>query len=265
MKKIISILLLFCVTNMAGYAVNFDTSVDEKIRQSYDVEVNEDLPALPSFAPTTKETTTITQSQNPIYNPTGKTYTLKSGTKIKLVSTKQITDWTPKGSIVSFSCLNGFTAKDGTIIPAGTIFKGRVTDSHPPQLTGNGGLIELCIDEIYFNGVKSPIETKISLANSKKIFLSNIKGERKYWKNIAATSKFGKKVFSACHTCASVLAPIPVINILSVIPLTGGAVVYAANLAVSPIISIFTKGGNIALPAGTEFEIKLTENSQIRG
>ena len=55
MKKIISILLLFCFTNMAGYAVNFDTSVDEKIRQNYDVEANDDLPALPSFVPTSKE------------------------------------------------------------------------------------------------------------------------------------------------------------------------------------------------------------------
>ena len=75
----------------------------------------------------------------------------------------------------------------------------------------------------------------------------------------------GRKVFRATQTCASVMAPLPVINVLSIIPLTGGAVVYTLNLVTAPVIAIFTKGGNIALPAGTEFQIKLTENSQIRG
>ena len=265
MKKIIIILLLLCFTNMAGYAVNFDASIDEKIRQSYDVETNDELPALPSYVPTAKEVITSTTIETPKYNPTGRTHILKSGTKIKLTSNKQITDWTAKGSIVSFTSKTGFTAKDGTIIPAGTIFKGRVTDSHPPQITGNGGLIELCIDEIYFNGIKSPIETKISLANSKKIFLSNIKGERKYWKNFSKAMKPGTKFFSATRNCAAAMAVIPVVNILAVVPFVGGATVYAVNAVVAPVIAIFTKGGNIALPAGTEFQIKLTQNCEIRG
>lgn len=269
MKKIITILLLLCFTNMASYAVNFDASIDEKIRQNYDVEANEKLPALPSFVPTAKEASTqtyqVNTTQTTKYNPTGKTYTLKSGTKIKLVSNRQITDWTAKGSIVSFTSTTGFTAKDGTIIPAGTIFKGKITDSHPPQITGNGGLIELCIDEIYFNGIKSPIETKISLANSKKIFLSNIKGERKYWKNFSKAMKPGTRFFSATRNCAAAMAVIPVVNILSIVPFVGGATVYAVNAVVAPVIAIFTKGGNIALPSGTEFQIKLTKDSEIRG
>lgn len=264
MKKIIGILLLFFLTNAVTHAVEFDTSVDETIRKNYNVEYNE-LPALPKVVPTAEEKTTSSTITEPKYNPTGKTYAIKSGTKVNIISNKSITDYTAKGSIVSFGAKNGFTAKDGTIIPAGTIFKGKVTDSHPPGLTGNGGLIELCIDEIYFNGVKSPIKTKISIANSKKVFLGNIKGQRCYWKNYSKAMNPGRKVFHAAQNCASAMAAIPVLNLVSFIPLAGGAAVYGVNFITAPVAAIFTKGGNIALPAGTEFQIKITEDTEIRG
>ncbi len=262
MRKIFSIFLLLCLFSSSAYAVEFDTSVDDTIRKTYKVEYDETLPALPSVVPTASQTIDVVQ---PKYNPTGKKYVLKRGTKINLISNTTITGWTPKGTIVSFSAKNGFNAKDGTIIPAGTIFKGKVTDSHPPQLTGNGGLIELSIDEIYFNGVKSFIGSKLALADDKKIFLGNIKGERTYWKNYSKAMTVGKKTFSATQTCASAMSVIPVVNLFAFVPIVAGASVYAGNLVVAPFISIFKKGKDIALPAGTEFQIKLTENSEIFG
>ena len=261
MKKLITLLLLFNFTFMQVYAVEFDTSIDTEIRKNYNVQAQESvLPELPDTVPTA-----VSDYPAPAANPTGKTYTIKKGTKIPLVSKQVISDRMPRGSSVSFYCPNGFLTKEGAIIPAGTIFKGKITDSHPPQITGNGGLIELTIDEIYYNGVMSKINTKISLANSKKIFFSNIKGKRLYWKNFAKVTKPGRSFFGATQTAANAMSNIPIINLFSFVPLVGGAVFYTVNFTFAPVIAIFTKGGSIKLPAGSEFEIKVREESLIKG
>lgn len=263
MKKFVSTFLLFAMLSVPIYAVEFDTSIDDSIRTNYNVEKSADLPPLPKSVPTDVETVSIPET--PKYTPTGKVHSVKSGTKIKLVSTKSITDWTPKGSVVSFKSTTGFVAKDGTIIPAGTIFKGKVSDSHPPQLSGNGGLIELDINEIYFNGVKSFISTKVCSANYKKVFFDDIKGQRSYWKNFARNMNPGKKVFLATKDFAKDISSIPIVNLLSVVSIAGGSVFYIGNAVVAPVVSVFQKGKNIALPAGTEFQIQITQSSDIRG
>ena len=263
MKKFVSIFLLLCVSSLTVNAVEFDTSIDDSIRQNYNVEKNSELPALPNSIPTAVETVSIPET--PIYNPTGKIYSVKSGTKVKLVSTKSISDWTPKGSVITFKSTTGFVTKEGTIVPAGTIFKGKVTDSHQPQITGNGGLIELTIDEIYFNGVKSFIETTVSSANYKKVFFGDIKGKRSYWKNFARNMNPGKKVFLATKDFAKDISNIPIVNLLSVVSIAGGSVFYVGNVLVAPVVSVFQKGKNIAIPAGSEFQIKITDGSEIRG
>lgn len=263
MKKFLSVFLSCMIFSAPIIAAEFDASIDETIRNNYNVEKNSNLPPLPTSVPTVVEKVEIPDT--PLYNPTGKVYSVKTGTKVKLVSTKSITDWTPKGSVISFKSTTGFVTKDGTIIPAGTIFKGKVTDSHPPQLTGNGGLIELTIDEIYFNGVKSFIETAISSANYKKVFFGDIKGNRLYWKNFARNMNPGKKVFIATKDFAKDISNIPIVNILSVVSIAGGCIFYAGNAVVAPVVSLFQKGGNIAIPTGTEFQIKITDGSEIRG
>ncbi len=260
MKKLVCILLLIFLINNFAFALDFDESVDIEIRQNNNVEETA-LPALPNYVPTAECEIPLT----PTYNPTGKTYTLKRGTKIKLVSVSSISSQSHRNSTVTFRTKEGFITSNGTIIPTGTIIKGKITDAHSPQITGNGGLIELDVNEIYFNGIKSPIGTKLSEANSKKIFFNNIKGKRKYWKNVSKTMTPGRKVFSATQNCANAMATVPVIKFISFVPLVGGAVFYTANLAVAPVISIFKKGDSITLPAGTEFQIKLTQNSEIKG
>ena len=95
--------------------------------------------------------------------------------------------------------------------------------------------------------------------------LNTIKGERRYWKNFSKAMTPGMTVFGAMQTCASVMAPIPVVNVFSIIPLAGGAIVYSANAVVAPVISIFTLGGSLSIPAGAIFEVKTTKNCEIRG
>ncbi len=265
MKKIISTFLLLSMIFTQAFAVDFDSSIDANIRKDY--KVDDSLPPLPKTVPTASQTTTPTVSEIPksSHVSTGKTYTVKRGTKVTLSSKSTISDWLSKGTKVGFVAQQGFTTKEGTIVPAGTLFRGTITDSHRPQITGNGGLVELKIDEIYFNGVLSNIETKVSMANSKKVFLRDIKGERRYWKNFSKAMTPGKKAFNATRTCASVMAPIPVVNILAIVPLLGGSVIYITNLVAAPVVSLFTKGGSLSLPAGTQFQIKFIGENQING
>ena len=265
MKKIISTFLLLTMIFTQSFAVDFDSSIDANIRKDYNVD--EGLPPLPKTVPTTSQTTKPTAPELPksAYSATGKTYKIKSGTKVYLTSKSVISDSLPRGSKVNFAAQQGFTTKEGVIVPAGTVFRATITDSHGPQISGNGGLVELKIDEIYYNGILSNIETKVSLVNSKRIYHSDIKGERRYWKNFSKAMTPGKKAFNATRTCASVMAPIPVVNILAIVPLLGGSVIYVVNLVAAPVISLFTKGGRLSLPAGTQFQIKFTGENQIRG
>lgn len=262
MKKILASFLLLIFINICVFAEEFDSSIDSSIRKNYNVEDSE-LPPLPKTVPTANEEVyTVPQKK---YNATGKAYNIKKGTRVALSLNYAISDRSMKGSIVTFTSRNGFTTKEGAIIPAGTVFKGRIKDSHGPQLSGNGGLIELYIDEIYFNGVMSKISTKVSLANSKKVFLNNIKGKRRYWHNVSKALTPGRKFFGAMHNTAMVMWPVPVVNILSVVPMAIGTVVYTVNFAASPVIALFTKGSKLSLPAGTQFEIKLTQDCVIKG
>lgn len=264
MKKIISTFLLCCITLMSAKAVEFDSSIDNDIRKNYKVEENE-LPALPSVPNVSPSNQNEQVEISKIYNPSGKTYKIKSGTKIALSSKSAISDWQAEGTKISFTSINGITTKEGNIIPAGTIYKGVITDSHRPQITGNGGLVELKIDEIYYNGVRSRINTKIINVNEKKVFHSDIKGKRGYLKNFSKVMTPGRKIFHGTQTFASALYPIPVINILSIVPITVGAACYLVNFTIAPAAAIFGKGGSVSIPAGTQFLIKVTEDSQING
>lgn len=261
MKKILSLILISLLINTSVYAVEFDTSIDESIRKNYKVEEN-DLPELPKSIPTAdiEEVPPLPA----VSKATGKTYTLKSGSKVNLILRNKLSDWSPKGAYISFSSSNPVTTKEGYTIPSGTIFKGRVTDSHRPQITGNGGLIELCVDEIHLNGVMSKIDTKIALANSKRVFRSDIKGQRKFWKNCAKATKPGRKAFKATSGAAHDMASIPIINLLSPVIWIVGGVVYIVNAVFSPVVSVFCKGGSVSLPAGTQFQIKITDDVKIK-
>lgn len=264
MKKVITTFLILCTINATTMAVEFDDSIDANIRENYGVEKNT-LPPLPSAPPTTIPTLLPDVEEITTHNPTGKLYTLKRGTKVRLQSKSSISEWSRKGGKISFLSKEGIITKEGEIIPAGTVFKATITDTHRPQITGNGGLIEFTVDEVYFNGIMSKIDTKISKANSKKIFLNNIKGERKYWKNVVKDIEPGTKAFKATQSFAKDMVGVPIINLIGAVAVVGGSVVYVANLVVAPVVSVFQKGGSIILQGGTEFEIKLTESNQIKG
>lgn len=258
MKKIIFFLLLFLNFSACTASAQFDSSIDAEIRKKYNIE---ELPPLPSAEPSKPKMPEKIKN----YNASGKTYTLKSGAEIILVSQNKVSNWNREGFEVSFLLNNEIMTEEGAVIPAGTVFKGALTDSHAPQITGNGGLIKLKIDRIYYNGVMSVINTKLAEAASKKVYRSSIKGRRKYLNNCSKAMTPGRKTFKAMKKAADTLSPYPVINILGIAPLAIGSCAYIINLPIAPIASVFMKGGSITLPPGSIFRIKILGKNKIQG
>lgn len=287
MKKVIIIFLAifaFCNFSLAQDNELMDYSVDEKIKKKYNTsKIDEELlPKLPQSyyeqdidAPAPifdsvqieEPTTTVQTPLNQTKTTTtkilqGNALKLKSGTKFVVKNKTVFSNSTPQNAIVTFESI--YSQRFGNVtLPVGTKFKGIVTDSHRPQITGNGGLIELQITEILIDGKAYPINAKITLANEKKVFFNSIKGERRYLKNlgitIKPTSKFMRKMWK--KTCAY-SDEFPAV-VLAPFTFTAGVVAITGGVVVSPFVSFFNKGKAVYFNQNTSFVIKLLDDALI--
>lgn len=280
---------------------NVDDSIDSSIKAQYNTKKIEDdlLPDLPKSLPVFEDDVfspssvpsqiapnkPVVQTQKPVVqtqkpsvsapaNANTKTnsyvqnnikssFVLKSGKKFKVKLQGAVSDRTPEGSRITFVSLYPETSRYITI-PAGTVFRGHVRDSHPPYITGNGGLIVIQADEMVYKGVSYEIDAKISIANDKRIFFNNIKGKRKYLKNTWNSTTFGSNFLKKMWKSSCKNVNKGGINIL-VAPFTlvGGVVVYGANVISSPVLALFSKGGSVSIPSGSKFVIQLREDAVI--
>lgn len=273
------ILTILIVGMLPAMAFDLDTSVDEEIRKNYNPSILEkSLPALPKTAPK-QPTVGTSQSQNaskttnasqivksvPItYASTDKktAIRIKKGTKIKAKSNSYLSDATKVGTSFKFTTTAPIYQTYITI-PVGTVFVAEVTDSHLPQITGNGGLLEIAVTGACISGVTYMADGKITKANHKKIFFNNIKGKHQYWKGVAKQVDKGQKFYNKTRNWASKLSQNPVTNLISPVPTVIGAGAYVINLIGSPILSIGSKGGRLSIPAGSDFELKLIDDVYI--
>ena len=286
-KNISTIFIIFMLLATPVFALELDTSVDDEIRRTYDPsKLEQSLPALPKTAPTQQNTVSKTSqtTQAPKTAPKSLPSTpaakpqlgvkklpneykfdkstairIKKGTKFRVKSNSVISDYLKEGARVSFTTIKPVTQRYITVME-GTKFTAVVEDSHLPQMTGNGGLIVLMVDSITVNGQTRSVHGKITKANLKKIFFNNIKGKRQYWKGVANQIDKGENFYKKTRRTSSKLADNPVGVIISPIPTITGIVVYAVNFVGSPLFAIWSKGGRISIPAGSEFEIKLQED-----
>ena len=264
-------------------ALELDTSVDDEIRRTYDPsKLEQTLPELPKTAPS--QTTAPAKSQAPQTPPKTLPVTpdakpqigvkkfqndykydkstairIKKGTKFRVKSNSVISDYLREGAKVSFTSIKPVTQRYITV-PAGTKFTAVVEDAHQPQMSGNGGLVVLMVDSITVNGQTRSVHGKITKANMKKIFFNNMKGKRTYWKGVANQVDKGENFYKKTRRTSSKLADNPVGILISPIPVLTGMVVYAVNFAGTPLFALWSKGGRISIPAGSEFEIKLLED-----
>lgn len=259
-------------------------SVDEEIRKKYDTSKLEDavLPPLPKIDNTQGKTSSSTTQksqqvtsvpkstpsyiveQKPVITPIDKKSAKKifRWTTFETKSNQKINNWLAVGSSVSFTTTAPVYKKNITI-PIGTVFKGTITNVHKPQLTGNGGLVVIKITSMSYNGKSYPVSARIVKANAKNIYLNNIKGQRQYWVNAGKQVNKGESFYKKTRKTSAKLADNPIGVIISPVPTAVGIAGYALNTAISPITSIFAKGGNLSIPAGSIFEIRLNESAYI--
>ena len=187
---------------------------------------------------------------------------VKRGTKFIVKSNQPLSDGSGVGTRVTFISQKPVTQRYITI-PAGTTFYGEVVDSHLPQISGNGGLVELIIDGFGYKGSTYGMKAKVTKVNDKKVFVNNIKGQRKYMKNVAKQVDKGQNFYKKTRRTSAKLSDNPFGTIIAPIPTVVGMGVYAVNLVGSPVVSFFNRGGRIWIPAGSTFEIKLLEDAYI--
>lgn len=282
-KILLSIITMQLVVNTT-LALELDMSVDEEIRKKYDSSKLENtvLPPLPKIDNSQNKTTpinntttqqitsipkvtpTYTTEVRPQITPADKKAAIKifRWTTFETKSNQKINNWLSVGSSVSFTTTAPVYKKNITI-PTGTIFKGTITDVHKPQATGNGGLVVIKITSMTFNEKTYQVNAKITKANAKNIYLNNIKGQRQYWANAGKQVDKGEAFYQRARKTSTKLANNPIGIIISPIPTIVGVAGYTVSTAISPITSIFAKGGNVSIPTGSSFEIRLNESAYI--
>ncbi|MBQ7449831.1 hypothetical protein IJS77_00300 [bacterium] len=234
---------------------------------------------------TTTQSTNNTPSSNPVNTPPKQTITpsqpqttqtvqkpaavsyndfvkINKGKKFKVVNNADLTDSLRKGTVITFISTQAETNKYITI-PKGTVFKGVVEDSHTPNLSANGGLLVIKVNKMVYNGRTYNIDAKITIAKGKHIFFNNIKGKHKYWKNLVNSTSKGKKFYDRMWAKTKKYFKPGIEIIISPVAFVAGTVTYAANIAVSPVLALFSKGGKLTIPKYSAFEIKMLDDAII--
>ena len=278
--KCLSIFLsagLLLSSYLPAFSYELDISVDEEIRKKYDSDKLERDILNNTLNGTIKTTSgsnntgkiapdlqldysavlpEITAAEKKFYRkiPKWTTFTVKSD--------QTISNYTVKGTKVTFTSTEPVYKKN-VIIPAGTKFYGEIANSHPPQITGNGGLVIIKINAISYNGQTYSFNGKITKAVSKKIFFNRIKGKRQYLAGVGKHIDKGENFYKKTRKVSSKMSDIPIIALLSPVPTIIGIVGYAGVAVVSPVTALGVKGGNLSIPAGSTLSIKLLDGAYV--
>ena len=266
MKTFYKINIILCLSLLFGQAcfgIEFDTSIDKEISKKYNTySIEETLPDLPANAepdnPKPKQSVPDISAQNVgIDNSTA--IKIGKGTKFKAISKTGVSDYSVVGNKVIFSTIKPVTKRYITI-PANSVIRGKISNSHPPQLGGNGGLIKIDIESITIDNAHHYADGKITKANGKNIYLNNIKGKRQYAsavkKSISKSNTFLKKSMRETSHLASDKLPV----LLSPFTFVGGVLIYTGRVVISPVTSLTAKGDRISIPSDSLYEIKLTKD-----
>ena len=291
-KLTLFILILSMLMPNFGHAIDLDETVDDEIRKNYNPSKlvddtgfsnsalnksleadeikapDENLPSLPNitkYGNSTKQSDVKNSTIVPktTYKPyTGGNIKVRKGKTFNVISSQAISDWQVKGTEVKFRT-NVNTHGKGYTIPIGTVFQGEIIESHKPQITCNGGLVVIRINSMIYKGQTVPLKAYITRADDKKIFFNNIKGDRTYLKTMWQKGNWGRTLFNKMLTLTIGLGADTATLVLSPFPITYGTICLGANAIFSPISAFFSKGGKISIPSGSNFRIKLLEDTYI--
>lgn len=278
-KKFSILFFIMFLSNLylPAFSYELDISVDEEIRNKYDIDkIEQDIlnNTLNSSIKNTSGKNDVSKvnpdlqldysSVMPEISAAEKKFYRKipKWTTFIVKSDQTISNYTAKGTKVTFTSVEPVYKKNVTI-PAGTKFYGEISNSHPPQITGNGGLIIIKITAVSYNGQTYPFNGKITKAVSKKIFFNRIKGKRQYLAGIGKHIDKGENFYKKTRQISSKMSDIPVIALLSPVPTVIGIAGYASVAVVSPVTALGVKGGNLSIPAGSNLSIRLLDGAYV--
>lgn len=270
--KIILFLLIF--TCQFCHAFDLDMTVDDDIRKNYNStklikETNFENESLPPLPDKLKNSTIKPPAKIPAekiyYTPALKNsgnVKISKGTSFNVISMSKISDWQSVGTTVKFKTRNAINRRKYTI-PAGTVFSGEIIERHQPQITCNGGLVVIRIHYMTYKGQNIPVNAYVTRANDKMIFLNNIKGNRTYLKTVWKKGNWGRALFHRMFALTINLGGDGSTFILSPFPLLYGTICLGANTLISPVTAFFSKGGHVLINSGSNFRIRLLDDSFI--
>ena len=229
-----------------------------QVQQQTSAPPKEQVPALPAHLKND-----VNRSSNGVNISPRSAVNVKESTKFEIAASQNFSDKTKENTKIKFVTKQAQSA-GSVMLPAGTIFSGHIVQSHSSQLTSNGGLIKVVIDEIIYENVSNDINSKVISVNGKRIYFNNIKGQRMYLSNTAKNTQWGRKFCKKTYQATSSLYKKGGVCVLiSPIPAVCGTAVCALNCVGAPIIAIFQKGGSINIKKGAMFKIKLNEDAKI--
>ena len=269
--RVLSLIILLSFYQNCGHAFDLDMTVEDEIRKNYNsnklvedtkTDVSTSLPELPSIV--NQENNSQKKQSVKTYYPviTNANIKIREGTSFNVVNSTKISDWQAKGSKVKFVTEMPIIKKKYSI-PAGTVFNGEVIEVHQPQITCNGGLVVIRIRNMIYKGQIVPVNAYITRADSKMIFLNNIKGDRTYLKTMWKKGNWGRTLFNKMLTLTVNLGSEGATLILSPFPFVYGTICLGANAITSPICAFFSKGGHVSIDTGSSFRIKLLDDAFI--
>ena len=261
-------------------AYNLDLSVNNEIQSKYDADkLNQDVQSsspeqiikntktknvnvsksssVPSSAPVFDNDNPQITASNGNYKRNG--IFIPKWTSFKVKSNQKISDSMNVNTFVSFTVTEPVHKKFITV-QSGTVFHGIVSSVHKPQPTGNGGLVEINITSMTYNGQTYPANGKIIKANSELIFFNKIKGDRQYITGVKNKIKKAGNFYSKARQISNKLSSNPLGTVISPLPTLTGFVGGTAGTIMSPLTGLIEKGQNVSFPSGTSFEIRILNN-----
>ena len=265
-------LLILCASHAKAF--DLDMTVDDDIRKNYNPSKlvkdtqTEDLEPLPDLPELLKNDKGNVSSNTPSSSiPQKQLVTtgnikISKGTSFNVVNTGKISDWQTKGTTVKFKTTAPIHKRKYTI-PTSTVFMGEIIESHQPQVSCNGGLVVIRIRSMVYKGQTIPLNAYVTRANDKIIFLNNIKGERTYLKTMWKKGSWGRSLFNRMLTLTVNLGGEGSTFLLSPFPFLYGTLCFGANTLISPVTAFFEKGKHVSINSGSQFRIKLIDDTYI--
>lgn len=187
---------------------------------------------------------------------------IAKGSQFRVVNITKISDYMIEGQKIIFKNTQEIKTPYITV-PKGAKFVGVVEDVHRPQMTCNGGLVDIRIRAVELNGKHHNIDASIIKLNTERIIFGNLKGDHTYWKTTCKKAKWGQTKFKKWSQTSSKLADKGPAIVIAPFPYIGGCVLAVSSTVTSPITALLGKGGSLTIPANTIFTIKLNEEAKI--